>query len=111
MDGASTEPDGRAAAVRMLRASLVPPPLSFPIAWYDGRTGRLLSAEDYTPEVFINELRAMMVDHRPKGEGVALLPGASTPKPCGDLARLCRARRSRFWTTTRARSLWTKRAR
>ena len=75
MDGAATtEALTPETAVRMLRASLVAPPSLFPVAWYDGREGRILSAEEYDPPTFINELRAMMLDARPKGEGPALLP-------------------------------------
>lgn len=79
MDGATTADDARGAAVRMLRASLVPPPPSFPVAWCDGREGRILTGEDYAPEVFVNELRAMMLDARAKGDGPALLPARVRP--------------------------------
>jgi hypothetical protein len=80
MDGAATtEALTPETAVRMLRASLVAPPSLFPVAWYDGREGRILSAEEYDPPTFINELRAMMTAPRPKGAGTALLPAQVQP--------------------------------
>lgn len=80
MDGATTtEALTPETAVRMLRASLVEPPRSFPVAWYAGRDGRILSAEEYDPPTFINELRAMVLTPRPKGEGPALLPAQVQP--------------------------------
>lgn len=80
MDGAATtEALTPETAVRMLRASLVEPPRSLSVAWCDGREGRILSTEDYSGATFINELRAMMLDARPKGEGPALLPAQVQP--------------------------------
>ncbi len=69
----------REAAEAAITASLAVAPRTFPVAWFDGATGRRTSTADLDAAALVADLRALLAAPRVKGEGDALLPAATDP--------------------------------
>ena len=76
---ASTAAVSREAAEAAIKASLADAPRTFPVAWFDGATGRRTSTADLDAAALVADLRALLAVPRVKGEGDALLPAATDP--------------------------------